>query len=198
MQRVAAVLVVVLAGVAQADVKSDVEKLVQANVKAVAADKRADFDRTLANEHVLVLTDGRSAIEKGLVADIYGAKAKKVKHEVKDLHVVVDAGKKIAWFHGAVIATFVEGKGKQTLPMRVAGIASDEGAPLGWKIQAVMYARTITDKELASRAAEASRAAAKTTGDAAATKLVAAWFDGGSISNDRSKNVAVVVNGTSP
>lgn len=83
--------------------------------------------------------------------------------------------------------------------MRVVGIAADEGAPLGWKIQAVMYAKTITDKELAARAAEASRGAPKTTGDAAIAKLVAAWFaDGGSIANDRSKNVAVIVNGTSP
>jgi len=198
MQRVVALMVVLCASsFARADLKSDVEQLVKTNIKAVAADKFRDFDRTVTGGRVLVLPDGKSAIDKSLVADIYGPKAKKVTHKIESLHVVADAAKKLAWFHGSIAATFVVDKKRVQLPMRISGIAADEGAPVGWKIQALMYARTMPDKELATHAGEATRASAKTSGDATLAKLVAAWFDGGSIANDRSKNVAVVVNGTS-
>ena len=196
--RVVALLVVVFASsLARADLKADVEKLVRANIKAVAADKFDAFDRTLTGGRVLVLPDGKSTIDKGLVADIYGPKAKRVTHEIESLHIIADAAKKLAWFHGSIAATFVVDKKRIQLPMRISGIAADEGAPVGWKIQALMYARTMPDKELATHAAAATRASAKTSGDATLAKLVAAWFDGGSIASDRSKNVAVVVNGTS-
>jgi hypothetical protein len=197
-QRLVALLVVVLVGgVAHADLKGDVEKLIRANIKAVAADKLVDFDRTISGGRVLVLPDGGSAIEKGLVADIYGAGAKKVVHKVESLHVVVDAAKGMAWFHGAIAATFVVDKKQVALPMRISGIAADEGAPVGWKIEALMYARAMPDKELFAHAAEATRGAPKTTGEPTATKVVASWFvDGAAISDGRSKNVAVAVNGT--
>ena len=196
MQRLVAVLLVLVGGVAHADLKGDVDKLVRTNVKAVAADKQADFDRTISGGRVLILPNGQSAIEKGLVADIYGAGAKRVTHKVENLHVVVDAAKGMAWFHGAIAATFVVDKKKVSLPMRISGIAADEGEPVGWKIQALMYARSMPDKELFTHAVEATRGAPKTTGESTATKVVAAWFDGGSISDARSKNVAVAVNGT--
>ncbi len=195
----AALLVVVLAGrVAHADLKRDVEKLVHTNIKAVAADKLDAFDRTVSGGRVLVLPSGKSAVEgKSLVVEIYGPNAKKVAHKVENLHVVVDAAKKMAWFHGAIAATFVVDKKKVALPMRISGIVADEGEPVGWKIQALMYARSMPDKELFAHAAEATRAAPKTSGESTATKVVASWFaEGASISNDRSKNVAVAVNGT--
>lgn len=198
LMRWAAIWIVVCgASVASADVKTDVEKLVTTNIKAVAADRFADFDRTVSGGRVLVLPDGRSAIEKSLVADIYGPHAKKVTHEIETLHVVADAAKKLAWFHGTIAATYVVDKRKVRQPMRVSGIVVDEGAPVGWKIEALMYARTMPDKDVAAHAGEATHGAAKTTGDGALAKLVAAWFaEGGSIANDRSKNVAVAVNGT--
>jgi len=198
MQRAVVVLVVLWATqVARADVKTDVEKLVHANLRSIAADKFDDFDRTVTGGRVLVLPNGKTSIEGKLVADIYGPKTKKLVHKVDSLHVVVDAAKKLAWFHGSFVATYVVDKQKIKLPMRISGIAADEGAPMGWKIQALMFARTMPDKELATHAAEATRGAAKTSGDAAIAKLVSAWFaEGGSISNDRSKNVAVEVNGT--
>lgn len=196
MQRLVAVLVVVATGVAHADLKTDVEKLVQANIKAVAADKFDAFDKTVSGGRVLVLPNGAATVEHTLVADIYGPKAKKVAHKVENLHVVVDAAKGMAWFHGAIVATFVVDKKKVTQPMRISGIAADEGEPVGWKIQALMYARTMPDRELQTLAVEATRGKPKTTGESTATSLVAKWFDGGSISDDRSKNVAVAVNGT--
>lgn len=198
MQRLVAFLVLVLATpVARADLKADVEKLVRTNLRAVAADKFEDFDRTVTGGRVLVLPSGENAIEAGLVADIYGPRAKKVAHEVENLHVVVDAAKKLAWFHGALVATFVIDRKKVRLPMRISGIAADEGSPVGWKIQALMYARTMPDRELYAKASAATRGAAKPAGDAALAKLVGAWFaEGGSIANDRSKNVAVFVSGT--
>jgi hypothetical protein len=198
MQRVVVVLMVLsVAQVAHADLELDVERLVHANLKAVAAGKLADFDRTVTGGSVLVLPNGKTSIESKLVADIYGPKAKKVAHKVDSLHVVVDVAKKLAWFHGAFTATFVVDKQKIKRPMRISGIAADEGEPSGWKIQALMYARTMPDRELATHVMEATRGAAKTSGDAAIAKLVSAWFgDGGSIANDRSKNVAVEVNGT--
>jgi hypothetical protein len=195
-QRLVAVLLMLVGGVAHADLKGDVAKLVHANIKAVAADKLADFDRTISGGRVLVLPDGGSAIEKGLVADIYGPGAKKVAHKVENLHIVVDAAKGMAWFHGAIAATFVVDKKKVSRPMRISGIAADEGEPVGWKIEALMYARSMPDKELFAHAAEATRAAPKTSGEPTATKIVAGWFDGAAISDARSKNVAVAVNGT--
>jgi len=194
------VLWVVLCATAQiavADLKADVEKLVQSNLKAVAADKLDAFDRTLAAARVLVLPNGKASVDGKLAADFYGSKAKKVAHKVDSLHVVVDAAKKLAWFHGAYTATFIVDKKKVALPMRISGVAIDEGEPLGWKIHALMYARTMPDKDLATHVVEATRGTATTAGDAPVAKLVAAWFaEGGSISNDRSKNVAVEVNGT--
>jgi hypothetical protein len=200
--RVAAlsIVVVVASGVvAHADLKGDVEKLVHTNLKAVAAGKFDDFDRTVSGGRVLVLPNGKTSIEGGLVADVYGAGAKKVAHKIEKLHVVVDASKNMAWFHGAFTATFTGAdKKKVTQSMRISGIAADEGEPVGWKIQALMYSRTMLDRDLHAHAAAATRGKATTTGEAAIAKLVAAWFDGGSIANDRSKNVAVAVNGTSP
>ena len=200
MQRLLAVLVVLFAAsAARADLKADVEKLVHTNIRAVAADRFEDFDRTVTGGRVLVLPSGKSTVEAGLVADIYGPKAKKVAHKVESLHVVVDAAKKLAWFHGAIVATFVVDKKKVQTPMRVSGIAADEGSPVGWKIQALMYARTMPDRELYAKAAAASRGAAKPAGETAVAKLVGSWFvEGGSIANDRSKNVAVFVSGTGP
>ena len=197
MQRLVAVLVVVATGaVAHADLKADVEKLVRANVQAVAADKFDAFDKTVSGGRVLVMPNGAATVEHTLVADIYGPKAKKVVHKVESLHVVVDAAKGMAWFHGAIAATFTIDKKKVTQPMRISGIAADEGEPVGWKIQALMYARTMPDRELQTRAVEATRGKPKTTGESTATNLVAKWFDGGAMSDDRSKNVAVEVNGT--
>ena len=198
MQRLVAFLLVLVGGVAHADLKADVDKLVRANIKAVAANKTADFDRTISGGRVLVLPNGQSAIENGLVADIYGPGAKKVVHKVESLHLVVDAAKKLAWFHGAIAATFVVDKKQVTQQMRISGIAADEGDPVGWKIEALMYARAMSDKELFAHAAAATRGVPRTAGESTATKVVAGWFtEGGSISDARSKNVAVAVNGTS-
>lgn len=196
MVRVAVCLVVLCAGVARADLKTDVDTLVRASIKAAAADKLADFEKTTAAARVLVLPNGKTSLDGKLVTELYGANAKKVAHKIDALHVVGDLDKKLAWFHGSFTATFVVDKKPQTLPMRVSGIAVDEGEPLGWKIQALMIARTMPDKELATHAIEAARAPAKITGEGTVTKLVAGWFDGGSIAKDRSKNVAVEVNGT--
>ncbi len=198
MRLAAFVIVACASSVAHADLKADVEKLVAANVKATTTDKRADFDRTVTAARVLVLPTGKTAIDNGLVADIYGAKAKKVAAKLENLHVVVDADKKLAWFHAGIAASLVVDGKKTELPMRIAGIAADEGEPLGWKIQAVMYSRTMQDRELSARGIAATRAAAQVAGDAPTAKLVAAWFDGGKMLDDRSKNVAVSVNGTSP
>ena len=142
---------------------------------------------------VLATEQGRRGVMVTLVADIYGAKAKKVTHKVETLHVVVDAAKGMAWFHGAIVATFTVDKKKVTQPMRISGIAADED---GWKIHALMYARTMPDRELQALAVEATRGKPKATGESTATNLVAKWFDGGAMSDDRSKNVAVEVNGT--
>jgi hypothetical protein len=196
MVRVAVCLVVLCASVAQADLKTEIDKLVRASLKAAAADKLDDFEKTTAAARVLVVPSGKRALDGKLVSELYGANVKKVAHKVDALHIVGDADKKVAWFHGAFTATFVVDKKPQTVPMRISGIAADEGEPLGWKIQALMIARTLPDKELAARTIEAARSAPKTTGESTATKLVAAWFaDGGSIAKDRSKNVAVEVNG---
>jgi predicted nucleotidyltransferase len=197
MVRVAVCLVVLCASLARADLKTDVDKLVRASLKAAAADKLDDFEKTTAAARVLVLPNGKTSLDGKLAGELYGASAKKIAHKVEALHIVGDTDKKLAWFHGTFTATFVVDKKKQTMPMRVSGIAADEGEPLGWKIQALMIARTMPDKELATHAIEAARGAPKTTGESTATKIIAAWFaDGGSIAKDRSKNVAVEVNGT--
>jgi hypothetical protein len=197
MGRVAVLAVLLCASVAHADLKTDVDKLVRASLKAAAADNVDDFDKTTAAARVLVLPSGKGALDGKLVPELYGANVKKLAHKVAALHIVGDADKKLAWFHGAFTATFVVDKRKQTVPMRVSGIAVDEGEPLGWKIQALMIARTMPYNELASRAIEAARGVPRTTGESTVTKIIAAWFaDGGSIAKDRSKNVAVEVNGT--
>lgn len=199
MGRVVVLLVLLCASGAHADIKADVEKLVQACVKAAAIDRSDDFEKTTAAARVIVLPNGKSSLDGKLASELYGTGAKKVTHKIDGLHVVVDAAKKLAWFHGAYTATFLgTDRKKHALPMRISGIVVDEGEPLGWKIQAVMFARTISEDELATRGIEAVRGAPKITGESSATKAVAAWFgEGGSIAGGRSKNVAIDVNGTS-
>lgn len=121
-------------------------------------------------------------------------------HKLDKLTVVVDEAKRVGWFHGQVSSTIQIRKARLKKPMRVTGVVVGErnGTDLEWKIQAMMYARTIPDAELYSRAQKFDGRAPKLDGDAALAKQVAAWFADGSIAADRSKNVATIVNGTAP
>jgi hypothetical protein len=167
-----AILVVVLAGrVAHADLKGDVEKLVHANIKAVAADKFDAFDRTVSGGRVLVLPSGKSAVEsKSLVADIYGPGAKKVAHKVESLHVVVDAAKKMARFHGAIAAIRRRQANRAADANR--GIAADERAGRledpGPDVRAKMATRSCSRTHRSNPRGEDF--------GVSAAKLVAGWF----------------------
>jgi hypothetical protein len=147
----ALVLVMLATGIASAGDAATVQKLVKANIAAIANDDDEAFQKTLADVVQQVLPPGQGEMDT-LAERFYGRRVMDVKHTVGKMVVTVDAKAGTAWFYTTVVAKYRIEYDPKPGPwkkenLRVAGLAV-KSAKNAWRLAAISYA-TVFDALLA-------------------------------------------------
>ena len=195
-------LLAALAGSAGADASAEVRALLGKYVSALAEDNPERASKLQTDDAVVVSVEGGAGTSPETYRQIFGADAGEGKLQLADAKVVADASKHVAWFHGAITASYVmelmnehgPNRTRDTAQLRISGIAVDDH---GWKIAAVMLADAVPDKGLYSVLDHESTRPAALDGQAdSAGAAVARWLYEGTLAEHRGK--VAIANGTAP